>query len=69
MFEVEHYRKMGVADYGEAVNKLAVDAFYKGMATPPAAARPRPDCFRKPKPASSSHEDWRAGSSRSQAAL
>jgi hypothetical protein len=43
VFEVEHYRKMGVADYGEAVNKMAVDAFYKGMTQPPVAApKPRP---------------------------
>lgn len=43
VFEVEHYRKMGVADYGEAVNKLAVDSFYKSMTPPPAQApKPRP---------------------------
>jgi hypothetical protein len=41
VFEVEHYRKMGVADYGEAVNKLAVDSFYKGAAAQ-SATRPRP---------------------------
>jgi hypothetical protein len=34
---------MGVADYGEAVNKMAIDSFYKGMTTPPAQApKPRP---------------------------
>lgn len=32
VFEVEHYRKMGVADFGEVVNKMALDSFYAGMA-------------------------------------
>lgn len=32
IFEVEHYRKMGIVDYGDAVNKMALDSFYKGMA-------------------------------------
>lgn len=41
VFEVEHYRKMGVADHGEAVNKLALDSFYKGVAAQ-TATKPRP---------------------------
>ena len=32
IFELEHYRKMGIVDFGDAVNKMALDSFYKGMA-------------------------------------
>ena len=32
IFEVEHYRKMGIVDYGDAVNKMTIDSFYKGIA-------------------------------------
>ncbi len=32
IFEVEHYRKMGVVDFGDAVSKMSLDSFYKGMA-------------------------------------
>lgn len=32
IFEVEHYRKMGIVDYGDAFNKMTLDSFYKGMA-------------------------------------
>ena len=32
IFEVEHYRKMGIVDFGDAVNKITIDSFYKGMA-------------------------------------
>lgn len=31
-FEVEHYRKMGIVDFDNAVNTMALDSFYKGMA-------------------------------------
>lgn len=39
VFEVEHYRKTGVADFGEAVNKIALDSFYKGVAQQAKAAQ------------------------------
>ena len=32
IFEVEHYRKMGIVDFGDAVSKMSLDSFYKGMA-------------------------------------
>ena len=32
IFEVEHYRKMGIVDFGDAVNTMALDSFYKGVA-------------------------------------
>ena len=32
MFVLEHYRKMGIVDFGDAVNKMALDSFYRGMA-------------------------------------
>lgn len=32
IFEVEHYRKMGIVDHGDAVNKMTLDSFYKGIA-------------------------------------
>jgi hypothetical protein len=32
IFELEHYRKMGIVDYGDAINKVTLDSFYKGMA-------------------------------------
>ena len=32
IFELEHYRKMGIVDFGDAVNKMALDSFYKGVA-------------------------------------
>ena len=33
-FVPEHYRKMGVADYGGAIGQASFDAFYKGVTTP-----------------------------------
>ena len=32
IFEVEHYRKMGIVDFGDAVSKMSLDSFYRGMA-------------------------------------
>ncbi len=41
IFELEHYRKMGIADFGNAIAQASIDTFYKGMATPAApASRP-----------------------------
>ena len=34
IFVPEHYRKMGIADYGGAIGQASFDAFYKGATTP-----------------------------------
>ena len=34
IFVPEHYRKMGIADYGGAIGQATFDAFYKGATTP-----------------------------------
>ena len=33
IFVPEHYRKMGIADYGRAIGQASFDAFYKGATT------------------------------------
>jgi len=43
VFVLEHYRKMGIADFGNAIAQVTIDAFYKGMApTPASPPKPRP---------------------------
>lgn len=43
VFELEHYRKMGIADFGNAIAQVTIDTFYKGVApTPAAPPKPRP---------------------------
>ena len=34
IFVPEHYRKMGIADYGGAIGQASFDAFYQGATTP-----------------------------------
>lgn len=47
IFVLEHYRKMGLADFGNAIAQATIDTFYKGMpattgAAPAPTPRPRP---------------------------
>lgn len=47
MFVLEHYRKMGIADFGGAIAQATIDTFYKGMpaatgGSPAPTPRPRP---------------------------
>ncbi len=39
-FKLEHYRKMGLVDYGGAIGKATLDEFYKGMAPKPGKTTP-----------------------------
>ncbi len=38
VFVLEHYRKMGIADFGNAIAQASIDAFYKGTAATPGAS-------------------------------
>ena len=47
IFVLEHYRKMGIADFGGAIAQATIDTFYKGMpaatgGSPAPTPRPRP---------------------------
>ncbi len=45
VFALEHYRKMGIADFGNAVAQATIDTFYKGVApagATPTGPKPRP---------------------------
>lgn len=43
MFVMEHYRKMGIADFGNAIAQASIDAFYKDVpATNASPTPPRP---------------------------
>lgn len=39
-FKLEHYRKMGLVDYGGAIGKATLDEFYKGLAPKPGKTAP-----------------------------